>query len=408
MVIRKAYKFRLKTTPDINAKMAQYAGNCRFLWNKALAINLFKLQNKQKICYYQELDFFSKLWKKSEEYGFLTLSPAQTIQQTLKQLERAFKDAFDKNQPLKRMPTFKKKGEVNSFSFPQGFKIDKNGKRIFLPKIGWVNVRKSQAILGKTKNVTVSQKGKHWFVSIQVEQEVAPPKHPSNAMIGGDLGVKRLITLSDGSFVEPIDTSKQTIRIKRLQKQLARKVKFSSNWKKLKAKITTFHTKVANIRHDKLHKISTQLSKSHAIIVLEDLKIRNMTKNSKGNSEQHGKMVKQKSGLNRVILNQGWGMFKGMLKYKQDWLGGQVIFVDPKHTSQTCPACGHQSKDNRLTQSKFECAKCGYQDNADHVGALNILARGHRVLACGEIDISQLVEAGTCLMSDHKAPMVLN
>ncbi len=83
MVIRKAYKFRLKTTPYINAKMAQYAGNCRFLWNKALAINLFKLQNKQKICYYQELDFFSKLWKKSEEYGFLTLSPAQTIQQTL-------------------------------------------------------------------------------------------------------------------------------------------------------------------------------------------------------------------------------------------------------------------------------------------------------------------------------------
>lgn len=109
MIVRKAYKFRLNTTPDINAKMAQYAGNCRFLWNKALAINLFKLQNKQKICYYQEFDFFSKLWKKSEEYGFLTLSPAQTIQQTLKQLERAFKDAFDKNQPLKRIPTFKKK-----------------------------------------------------------------------------------------------------------------------------------------------------------------------------------------------------------------------------------------------------------------------------------------------------------
>ena len=201
--------------------------------------------------------------------------------------------------------------------------------------------------------------------------------------------------------MEPIDTCKQTIKIKRLQKQLARKVKFSSNWKKLKAKITTLYTKVANIRHDKLHKISTQLSKSNAIIVLEDLKIRNMTKNSKGNSEQHGKMVKQKSGLNRIILNQGWGMFKEMLKYKQDWLGGQVIFVDPKHTSQTCPECDHQSKDNRLTQSKFECVKCGYQNNADYVGALNILPRGHRVLAYGEIDISQLVEVGTCLVSDH-------
>lgn len=409
MLIRKAYKFRLNTSPDINAKMAQYAGNCRFLWNKALAINLFKLQNNQKICYYQEFDFFSKLWKKSEEYGFLTLSPAQTIQQTLKQLERAFKEAFDKKQPLKRMPTFKKKGTRDSFSLPQGFKIDNNGKRIFLPKIGWVNFRKSQTVLGKAKNVTVSRNGDHWFVSIQVEQEIAPPTHPSNTLIGGDLGVKRLITLSDGSFVKPIEASKQTNKIKRLQKKLAKKVKFSSNWKKLKAKITKLHTKIANIRHDKLHKISTQLSKSHAIIVLEDLKIANMTKSSKGNSELHGKMVKQKSGLNRVILNQGWGLFKEMLNYKQAWRNGQVVFVDPKGTSQTCPRCQHKAKENRLTQSTFKCVKCGHQNNADHVGALNILARGHRVLACGEIDISQLVEAGTRLVSDRKPlSLVLN
>ena len=106
MIIRKAYKFRLNTTPDINAKMAQYAGNCRFLWNKALAINLFKLEKKQNIFYYQELDFHSKLWKKSNEFGFLSLSPAQILQQTLKQLERAFKDAFDKKTTLKTAPHF--------------------------------------------------------------------------------------------------------------------------------------------------------------------------------------------------------------------------------------------------------------------------------------------------------------
>lgn len=84
-----------------------------------------------------------------------------------------------------------------------------------------------------------------------------------------------------------------------------------------------------------------------------------MTKSSKGNLEQHGKMVKQKSGLNRAILNQGWGMFKEFLKYKQAWRGGEVIFVDPKYTSQTCPFCLHKSKDNRLTQSHFECVECG-------------------------------------------------
>ena len=131
-----------------------------------------------------------------------------------------------------------------------------------------------------------------------------------------------------------------------------------------------------------------------------------MTKSSKGNTEVHGKMVKQKSGLNRVILNQGWGMFKDMLKYKQGWRGGDVLFVDPKYTSQTCPDCSHKSKDNRLTQAHFECVSCGYTNNADLVGALNVLARGHRALACGEMNISSLVEAGTSFVSDRKAPIL--
>jgi putative transposase len=387
--------------------MAQYAGNCRFLWNKALAINLYKLENKQHICYYQEFDFFSKLWKKSDEYGFLKLSPAQTLQQTLKQLERAFKDAFDKNQPLKRMPTFKKKHATSSFSFPQGFKVDNHASRIFLPKIGWVNFRKSQNICGTAKNITVSKKGAHWFVSVQVEQSVFEGRHPSNSIVGGDLGVKRLLTLSNGVFFEPIDTNNTTIKIKRLQKKLAKKVKFSNNWKKIKAKITTLHTKIAHVRNDRLYKISTQLSKSHAIIVLEDLKIKNMSKSSKGNFEQHGKMVKQKSGLNRAILNQGWGMFKELLKYKQAWRGGELVLVDPKGTSQTCPNCQHKCKENRTSQARFECVECGFIGNADDVASANILARGHRVLACGEIGISQLNEAGTCFLSDQKT-LILN
>ncbi|NRA83590.1 MAG: IS200/IS605 family element transposase accessory protein TnpB, partial [Gammaproteobacteria bacterium] len=278
--------------------------------------------------------------------------------------------------------------------------------RVFLPKIGWVNFRKSREILGKAKNVTVSKKGQHWFVSVQVEQEVDAPKHGSSSIVGGDLGVKRFLTLSDNTVINPIDTDKQTARIKELQRKLAKKVKFSNNWKKAKEKITQLHSKISNIRHDRLHKISTSLSKSHAIIVLEDLKIKNMTKSSKGNTEVHGKMVKQKSGLNRVILNQGWGMFKDMLKYKQGWRGGDGLFVDPKYTCQTCPDCSHKSKDNRLTQAHFECVSCGYTNNADLVGALNVLARGHRALACGEMNISSLVEAGTSFVSDHKAPIL--
>lgn len=407
MIIRKAYKFRLSTNTntEIEQLMSQYAGNCRFLWNKALAINLHHLENKQPLLWYQELDWFSKLWKKSDEYEFLKLSPAQTLQQTLKQLERAFKDAFDKKQPLKKIPTFKKRGERDSFSFPQGFKLD--GRRIFLPKIGWVNFRKSREIEGTAKNVTISRQGKYWFVSIQVEVELPEPIHPSISMVGVDMGVKRLITLSNGDFKEPILISFFKDKIKRLQKKLAKKMKFSANWKKLKEKINRLHTKISNIRHDTLHKLSTTLSKSHAMIVLENLQIKNMTKAAKGDMDNHGSMVKQKSGLNRVILDQGWGMFKTFLEYKQLWSGGQVLFVDPKYTSQTCPVCNHRSKDNRKTQSKFDCVLCGHKEHADVVGAKNILERGHRLLACGETDISLLSEAGTRQLSDELEPALV-
>ncbi|WP_198263903.1 RNA-guided endonuclease InsQ/TnpB family protein [sulfur-oxidizing endosymbiont of Gigantopelta aegis] len=333
MIIRKAYKYRLNTNAETEQLMSQYAGNCRYLWNKALRLNLYHLENKQPMLWYQELDWFSKLWKKSDQYGFLKLSPAQTLQQTLKQLERAFKDGFDKKQPLKKIPTPKKRGDRDSFSLPQGFKIE--GRRIFLPKIGWVNFRKSREIEGTAKNVTVSRQGKYWFVSIQVEMELPESVHSSLSMIGVDMGVKRLFTLSDGEFAEPIDVSFFKDKIKRLQKSLARKIKFSNHWRKLKEKINRLHTKIANIRHDTLHKLSTALSKSHAMIVLENLQIKNMTKSAKGDMENPGAMVKQKSGLNRVILEQGWGMFKTFLQYKQRWSGGQVLFVDPKYTSQT-------------------------------------------------------------------------
>lgn len=129
-----------------------------------------------------------------------------------------------------------------------------------MPKIGWVNFRKSRDIEGTAKNVTISRQGKHWFVSIQVEVELAEPVHSSTSMIGVDLGVKRLLTLSDGEFEEPIDIGFYKDKIKRLQKRLAKKIKFSNNWRKLKEEINHLHTKIANIRRDALHKLSTTLS----------------------------------------------------------------------------------------------------------------------------------------------------
>ncbi|MGL9607348.1 RNA-guided endonuclease InsQ/TnpB family protein, partial [Escherichia coli] len=137
------------------------------------------------------------------------------------------------------------------------------------------------------------------------------------------------------------------------------------------------------IRRDYLHKVTTTVSKNHAMIVIEDLKVSNMSKSAVGTVSQPGRNVRAKSGLNRSILDQGWYEMRRQLEYKQLWCGGQVLAVPPAYTSQRCACCGHTAKGNRLSQSKFRCQVCGYTANADVNGARNILAAGHAVLACG-------------------------
>ena len=198
-----------------------------------------------------------------------------------------------------------------------------------------------------------------------------------------------LATLSDGTVLEPVNSfQKNQKKLARLQRQLSRKVKFSHNWQKQKRKIQRLHSRIANIRRDYLHKVTTTVSKNHAMIVIEDLKVSNMSKSAAGTVSQPGRNVRAKSGLNRSILDQGWYEMRRQLEYKQLWRGGQVLAVPPAYTSQRCACCGHTAKENRLSQSKFRCQICGYTANADVNGARNILAAGHAVLARGGMEQS--------------------
>ncbi len=165
---------------------------------------------------------------------------------------------------------------------------------------------------------------------------------------------------------------------------MSRKVKFSKNWLKAKRRVQNTHTRISNARRDYLHKTSTTISQNHAFVCIEDLQVRNMSKSATGDTEKPGKNVRAKSGLNKAILDQGWFEFRRQLEYKLGWNGGTLVAVPPHNTSRTCPCCGHIAKENRLTQPKFLCVDCGYENNADVVGAMNVLARGHRVAACGE------------------------
>ena len=337
---------------------------------------------------FSELCKLLTLWKKAEAATtFLKTPHSQPLQQTLKHLDRALKDAFNKSNP-KQFPRFKKKGAGDSFRYPQGFKLEEHNSRIFLPKIGWVNYRKSRPVVGTPRNMTISKRGEHWFVSIQTEHETVTPKYEEASIVGGDLGVTRFLTLSTGEYFEPLNSFKALEKkLARLQRTLARRVKGSRRWKQLKRSIAKLHIRIANARADYLHKLSYYLSKNHAVVVLEDLKVVTMSKSAKGTKEEPGENVRAKSQLNKSILDQGWCEFKRQLAYKLEWCGGMLVVVNPKDTSRCCPECGHTSADNRKSQSSFVCVQCGYVENADFVGAQNILRAGHAQLACGKIGL---------------------
>lgn len=389
MLKQYAYKFQLRPTKHQAKLMRQFAGCNRFVWNKALAIQKEKLEKKEYIYKYKEIAGQLVQWKKQEETKFLADAPSQTYQQTLRRLDKALREAFNKKNP-KKFPVFKKKGLKDSFTYPQGHKLDQHNSRIFLPKIGWVRYRNSRKVQGVVKNVTVSKNCGKWYVSIQVEIEILEPKHNSKSMIGIDVGIAKFATCSDGTVILPLNSfKKHEKRLAFLQRGLSRKQKFSNNWKKHKEKISKLHSKIANIRKDFLHKTTDKISKNHAVVVMEDLKIRNMSKSAKGTLENNGKNVKAKSGLNKSILDQGWFEFRRQLEYKLKWKGGHLELVDAKHTSQKCSNCGYTEKENRTSQAKFECKNCGHSENADINAAKNILAAGLAVFACGGCDISQ-------------------
>ena len=381
MMRRQAYKFQLKTNLSQARQMRRFAGACRFVFNQALALQKAKYEAGNKKLSYADL--CAELLTLKSSNSWLGESPSQTLQQSLKDLERSYTNFFAKRADF---PRFKKKGLSSSFRFPQGCKLDQANNRIFLPKLGWMHYRNSREALGEVKNVTVSHSCGHWYISIQTEREVSDVIHPSTSAIGVDMGIAQFATLSDGHVFAAVNSFKQKQKqLARYQRAFSRKVKFSQNWKKQKSKIGKLHQTIANIRKDYLHKTTTIISQNHAMIVIEDLQVKNMSKSASGNLNKPGRHVKAKSGLNRSILDQGWFEFRRQIEYKQVWRGGDVLAVPPQYTSQRCSCCGTVSKENRPSQAKFACIACGYQANADVNAAMNILAAGHAVLACGEI-----------------------
>jgi putative transposase len=385
-MILKAYKFKLKHKAKLY-KLHQFTGCCRFVWNKALALQLERLNAKEKLYSYRDLASMLVDWKRDPDTSFLKDANAQGLQQTLKDLDRAFKDGFSKKQPDKRIPVFKRKGKcVESFRIPTAPNL--NGNAIFLPKIGWCTFFKSMEIEGTPKNFTISKGVDGWYVSIQVEIDRELMKDSEKILskpVGIDVGVNKHAAPSSGEIYQaPAEKLKALEQKKKhYQKELARRKKFGSNWRKTVNKISKTSSKIARIRNDYLHKTSTGIIKNHDLVVVEDLKVKHMTKSAKGSADKPGTNVKIKARLNREMLSQGWGEFFRQLSYKAEWSNGMLVKVNPAYTSQTCSECGYVDKKNRKTQESFECQSCGFECNADINAAINILRAGQAL--SGEI-----------------------
>lgn len=385
--ISKSFKFKLETNFEQNKIFASWAGTCRFLYNLALEHRIHSYQNYHSSVSYVDQANCLKEMKKIEGFEWISQTPAQLLQQSLKDLERAYKNFF---QLGRGFPSFKKKSQKNSFRFPdpKQFKITKISQRlsvIILPKIGPVKFIQSREIEGRIRNATLSKSGDSWFVSFNCEVEVEVPKN-EGAGIGIDRGITKTVTISDGRiFALPEKIKKLEQRISVLQKRMRLKKKFSKNWILFKKKIGKVHQQIARIREDFLHKISHNLAKNHGHIVIEDLKIKNMVKSASGTIVDPGKNVKAKSGLNRAILRQGWHKLEVMLNYKCQWFGSYLEFVSPHFTSQTCSKCNHCEKGNRINQENFSCKKCHHFENADVNAAINIFTRGQRGRVCGGV-----------------------
>jgi putative transposase len=310
---------------------------------------------------------------KAEEFPFFLEIPKTVPQQAIKNLGAAFNRFFNnvrqgrrigsKKNPYGR-PRFKKRGKHDSFRMDNGppsqgvdaVKID--GNRIYVPKLGWVRMRECVRFQGWIKSAVISRVADRWFVSltIDVEDHVLPRK--SHGVVGVDLGIKTLAWLSNGEPVPGPKPLHGLPRLARMQRSLARKVKGSANYGKLKAKIARLHARIANLRREALHQLSHKLASGFALIGIEDLNVSGMLKNGK---------------LSRAIADMGFYELRRQLEYKAMLYGGRLIVVDRwLPSSKACSGCGVVKDELLLSTRTYECHHCGLVIDRDLNAALNI------------------------------------
>jgi putative transposase len=356
MLIKRAYKYRIYPTTKQKEKLAQQFGGTRFVYNHFLRRRIDHYAATGKGLSYHDTALALTQLKKSGQFDWLKDVDSQALQQVLRDLDRAYKNFFGKRAAF---PNFKRKHDKQSYRYPQRFKLE--GSQVYLPKVGWIKAVVHRPLKGTMKNLTVSRnKVGQYFVSIQVEEEIADPVF-TGVEIGLDLGLKDFAVTSKGQhFSNPKHLHKSEKRLKRLQRRLSRCKKGSRGREKARQAVSRQHQKVANQRADFLHKLSRQLVEACRLIAIEDLHVAGMLKNH---------------SLAKAIADVGWAEFVRQLQYKGCWYGCQIGQIDRfAPSSKLCSCCGSINHELRLHHRTWICPDCGVLHDRDENASVNILA----------------------------------
>lgn len=351
VLMRRTYKRKLILTVSQERKISSWIGVCRLVYNMGLEI---KTDSYKKVSRNISNYDLQKQVKDIRQCVFIKPVPTQSLKCALNKLDCSFNRFFSTHKSGGGYPRFANKKHFKSIDFYQNIKVIDN--KIKLSKIGWLKMFKDTEIVGTIKTATVKIEPDGFFVTIVCDQ--VPQKFVSeNQAIGLDMGISKFCTDSNGGVIDnPKHFKKYEKQLRIENRSLSRKVKGSNSWKKQAKRLSLLHHKIGNVRKDFLHKESTKIAKANSTVYMEDLKIKNMTKNT---------------NLSKHILDAGWGMFKTMLQYKTN-----VVLIDPKYTSQMCHECKEVDKKSRLSQSEYVCTSCGHVSNADINAAKNIKSKG--------------------------------
>ena len=388
MLVRKAIRVRLMPDAAQAALMERIAGCCRAISNIALDQRRWFARPGRSISYERQAGEIAAL---KAELPWFAEAPYHCLQQALVDLDVAYRNFWAGRAGA---PKPRRRGKDDSFRFPDPAQVtlagnlnteDKRRTRsikhaiLKLPKLGEVRCILHRAIPDGTRmlSVTVARDGGHWVASVMTEREVTDPADRSaEPVVGIDLGVAQPVVLSTGKVYSlPRATPGDAAHLARLQQRVALKVKGSRNRRKAVQRLAAFKAAQARRRRDAMEKVTTDIAKSHGVVAMEDLRVRNMTASARGTIEEPGRNVAAKAGLNRSILDVAPGAIRVRLGQKLAASGGMLLLVPAAHTSQRCNPCGHVEPGNRASRDTFRCLACGHEDDADVNGAANVRDR---------------------------------